>query len=77
MDEQMTYRLYEYLTEYPIEGFYVGGSTGECFLQTVEERSNFLQLLSKINDGKKSIIAHIGSTSLKRCSPFGRNRDKL
>ena len=62
LDEQMTYRLYEYLTKYPIEGFYVGGSTGECFLQTVEERSNFLQILSKINDGKKSIIAHIGST---------------
>ena len=71
LDEQMTYRLYESLTGYPIEGFYVGGSTGECFLQTVEERSNFLQILSKINDGKKSIIAHIGSTALKDALHLG------
>ncbi len=44
-----------------IDGFYVGGSTGEAFLQSVEERARCLKAVAEANDGKALLIAHVGA----------------
>ena len=72
LDEKMTHKLCDSFLEHPVQGYYVGGSTGECFVQTIEERSNYLKMISKINNEKKIIIAHIGSTALNESLYLGK-----
>lgn len=43
-----------------LDGLYVGGSTGEAFLMTVEEREKVLRLASEAADGRGVLIAHVG-----------------
>ena len=72
LDVSMTQKLCDSFLEHPVQGYYVGGSTGECFVQTIEERSNYLKMVSNINNQKKIIIAHIGSTALKEALNLGK-----
>ena len=43
-----------------VNGFYVGGSTGESYLLTTEERRFMLEQVVKAVDGRGQIIANIG-----------------
>ncbi|MEM6384406.1 MAG: N-acetylneuraminate lyase [Pseudomonadota bacterium] len=43
-----------------LHGLYVGGSTGEAFLMTIEERARLLQLVAEASDGRTTLIAHVG-----------------
>lgn len=53
--------IVEFLIERGIDGFYVCGSTGEAFLLTVEERKKILETVVAKNNGRASVIAHVGS----------------
>ena len=44
-------------------GFYVGGSTGESFLLSVEERKLLLEKVIESNRGRGKVIAHVGHIS--------------
>ncbi len=44
-------------------GFYVGGSTGEGFILTMEERMQVLEAVIRANKGRGTVIAHIGCIS--------------
>ena len=55
-----------------IAGFYVGGSTGEAFLQSVEERAAFLAAVAKAAAGRCRLIAHIGAVATQDCLALGR-----
>lgn len=55
--------LIERLIDVGVNGFYVGGSTGEGFLQSLEERKEFLAYVAKINRGRVILIAHVGALS--------------
>jgi N-acetylneuraminate lyase len=44
-----------------IHGFYVGGSTGEAFLQTADERKAVLAAFAKAVAGRAKLIAHVGA----------------
>lgn len=44
-----------------INGFYVGGSTGEGMLLTVEERKQLFKYAADANLGKGTMIAHVGT----------------
>jgi N-acetylneuraminate lyase len=44
-----------------VHGFYVGGSTGEAFLQSVEERIAVLQAAADAVKGRVPLIAHVGA----------------
>jgi N-acetylneuraminate lyase len=44
-----------------VHGFYVGGSTGEAFLQSVEERIAVLQAAAEAARGRVPLIAHVGA----------------
>ena len=46
-----------------LHGFYVGGSTGEAFLQTAVERKAVLAAFAKAVNGRAKLIAHVGAIS--------------
>ena len=43
-----------------VKGFYVGGSTSECFLLSMDERKKILETVIEENNGQGTILAHIG-----------------
>ncbi len=43
-----------------LSGLYVGGSTGEAFLMSVEERQTVLRIAIEAADGRGTMIAHVG-----------------
>ena len=49
----------EYLIGKGVHGLYVGGSSGECIYQSVEERKLVLEHVMKVAKGRIVIIAHI------------------
>ena len=53
-------RLVELLLEEGADGFYVTGSTGECFLLTDEERTRVVAAVAEAVNGKVPVIAHVG-----------------
>jgi len=44
-----------------VDGFYVGGSTGEAFLLTTEERKLLIKLAMEAVAGKKPVICQVGA----------------
>ena len=44
-----------------LHGFYVGGSTGEAFLQSTAERQAVLQTFADAVKGRARLIAHVGA----------------
>jgi N-acetylneuraminate lyase len=53
-------RLVEHQIGQGVAGFYVGGSTGECFLLSGEERMQLLEAVVRAARGRAAIIAHVG-----------------
>lgn len=46
-----------------VKGFYIGGSSGEAFMMTLEERMLLLRICSDIVGGRATMIAHVGDVS--------------
>ncbi len=44
-----------------VDGFYVGGSTGEAFLLSLEERKKLIKLAMEANAGRKPVICQVGA----------------
>lgn len=55
-----TENLIEHLIHQGVSGFYVGGSTGESYLLSLEERKQFLEIVIQAVDGRVPVIASIG-----------------
>lgn len=51
--------LARYLAEKKVQGLYVGGSSGECIYQSVEERKMVLENVMAEVKGKLTVIAHV------------------
>ena len=56
-------RLAEFELAQGLHGFYVGGSTGEAFLQSPAERKSVLQEFARVVNGRARLIAHVGAIS--------------
>ena len=59
IDPQAVRALTEYLMNKGVKGLYVGGSSGECIYQSVEERKLVLENVMAVARGKLTIIAHV------------------
>lgn len=46
-----------------MDGLYVGGSTGEAFVQSIAERQEVLEIVAEEAKGKLTLIAHVGTVS--------------
>ncbi len=51
--------LTQYFIDKGVKGLYVGGSSGECIYQSVEERKVVLENVMAVAKGKLTIIAHV------------------
>lgn len=52
-------KLTEYLIGKGVKGLYVGGSSGECIYQSVEERRLTLENVMEVAKNKVTVIAHV------------------
>lgn len=57
--------LTEHLIAKGVKGLYVGGSSGECIYQSVEDRKITLENVMKVAKGKVTIIAHVACNNTK------------
>lgn len=55
--------LVDYVLSLGVDGLYAGGSTGECILQSTDERSLLLSELANYARGKCKLVAHVGSAA--------------
>ena len=63
IDTESLRRLVRFNIEQGVDGLYVGGSTGEAFLQSSQEREQVLEIVAEEAKGKVTLIAHVGSIS--------------
>lgn len=60
-----------------IKGLYVGGSSGECIYQSVEERKLILEHVMNVAKGKITIIAHVACNNTADSCKLARHAQKL
>lgn len=65
VSEERTKVFCEYLCQKGVTGLYVGGSSGECIYQNLEERKSTLKYVSHALKGKLPLIAHVGAPSTR------------
>ncbi len=55
-----------------VHGFYVGGSSGEMVLCSIDERKELLETVME-NKGERAVIAHVGCLSTKDTAELSRH----
>lgn len=76
INEKALQALVKMNIEKGVDGFYVGGSTAEAFLLTLEERMYILDLVTAETNGKCAIISHIGCISEDQAITLGKHAEK-
>lgn len=69
--------LATYLYEKNVQGLYVGGSSGECIYQNLEERKAVLTYVANIMRGKLALIAHVGAPSTRDSIALAKHAESL
>lgn len=59
VSRERTKALAEFFLKKGVKGLYVGGSSGECIYQSVEERKAILEAVMEAVKGKLTVIAHV------------------
>ena len=63
--------MVEHHIENGVDGFYVGGSSGEAFLMTDEERVKLMEAVAKACKNRVGMMAHIGSIGTDKTLALG------
>lgn len=63
LDKESLRRLVQFNIQQGIDGLYVGGSTGEAFVQSLAEREQVMEIVAEEAKGKIALIAHVGCVS--------------
>lgn len=69
----VTRKLLRHLLSKGVAGFYLSGSTGEGFLQTIAERKAFLELVLNEAKGEAPVIVHVGAMDTASCIELTRH----
>lgn len=72
-----TKELCNYLYNKGVKGLYVGGSSGECIYQNIEERKETLKYVSENVKGKLTLIAHVGAPSTRESVILAQYAEEL
>ena len=59
VSKERTKALAKHLLNKGVKGVYVGGSSGECIYQGVQERKEILEAVMEVAKGKMTVIAHV------------------
>lgn len=60
-----------------VKGLYVGGSSGECIYQDLEERKATLRYVAENVKGKLTLIAHVGAPSTRDSVVLAKYAEEL
>lgn len=74
--EDAMLQLMHWNMEQGVEGFFIGGSSAECFLLSPEERKETFSIASKFKD-KAFLIAHVGAISTREAESYARAAGEL
>lgn len=69
--------LTRYFVEKGVKGVYVGGSSGECIYQSVEDRKVTLENVMKEAEGKLTVIAHVACNNTKDSVELAKHAESL
>lgn len=72
-----TRALARYLLNKGVRGLYVGGSSGECIYQSVEERKLILENVMTEVGGKLTVIAHVACNNTADSCELARHAESL
>ncbi len=67
----------KYLISKGVKGLYVGGSSGECIYQSVDDRKSLLEAVMEEAKGKITIIAHCACNNTKDSIVLARHAESL
>ncbi|RDU35675.1 N-acetylneuraminate lyase [Neobacillus piezotolerans] len=77
VSEARTKALCSYLFDKGVQGLYVGGSSGECIYQNLEERKATLKYVAESMKGKLILIAHVGAPSTRESVELAKYAEEL
>ena len=77
LDTNRAQILVEKLQKNGVSGFYVGGSTGESYLLSVDERKKMLEAVVEACDPKLDVIANIGMLATEHSIELAKHAEKL
>ena len=60
-----------------INGLYLTGSTGECFLMTSKERCRVIEIVAEEVQGRIPLIAHVGDIGTRKSIELAKEAEKL
>lgn len=69
-------KLVRVLLEEGADGFYVTGSTGECFLLSDEERIRIVSAVVEEVNGKVPVVAHVGKIGAAQAAKLAKEAEK-
>ena len=69
--------LTRYFVKKGVKGLYVGGSSGECIYQNVEERKLVLENVVAAAEGKLTIIAHVACNNTRDSAALAAHAESL
>ena len=72
LDKESLRRLVRFNLRQGVDGLYVGGSTGEAFVQSGTERQEVLEIVAEEAKGKMTLIAHVGCLSTLESQQLAR-----
>lgn len=77
ISEEQLCRLAEFNLKKGVDGFYVGGSTSEAFLMTLEERKRVLEIVRDCVGDRAVLFAHVGCMATAPALELARFAEKL
>lgn len=77
VDGQRVEALTRYMVEKGVKGVYVGGSSGECIYQTVEDRKKTLEHVMRVAENKLTVIAHVACNNTAQSRELAAHAQSL
>lgn len=77
ISEEATRKLARFYGDKGVQGLYVGGSSGEGFLLTVEERKKMLEAVMAEVGNELKIIVHVGAAATKDSVELAKHAEQV
>lgn len=76
VDAEAVKALTAYYIKKGVKGIYVGGSSGECIYQTVDDRKKTLEAVMETAKGKLTVIAHVACNNTAESKELAAHAEK-
>lgn len=76
VDDICTKNMIEFMIGAGVDGFYLTGSTGECFTMTIEERKHVVEIVIDQVKGRVPVIVHVGDIGTKKSIALAKHAEK-